>query len=284
PRAGAEARAPRYTTASRPSPARYARAVAAATADIAAGRFDKLVLARTCALRATRRFDCARAAARLRQAYPGCTTFWLGERGGDFLGATPEVLARVRDGALETAALAGTTGRGTTTASDAALADGLLGSDKNRREHAHVVVALTDALRPLSSALQVEATPRILRLPSLQHLLTPIRGRLAPGAHLLDLVAALHPTPAVGGTPRAAALAALPRHEGWARGWYASPLGWFDARGDGDMVVAIRSALVRGRRAVLFAGAGIVAGSDPDAELAETRLKLQPLLSALLEL
>jgi salicylate biosynthesis isochorismate synthase len=280
----AEQRAPRYTTASRPAPARYAGAVADTTAEIAAGHFEKLVLARACTLRAARPFSCARAAARLRQSYPGCTTFWLGDRGGDFIGATPESLVRVRGGEVDTTALAGTIGRGTTAASDTALAEALLRSDKNRREHAIVVAALADGLRPLCSALSIDAAPRILRLPSLQHLLTPIRGRLAPGAHLLDLVAALHPTPAVGGAPRAAALAALPDHESVSRGWYAGPVGWFDARGDGDMVVAIRSALVRGRRAVLFAGAGIVAGSDPDAELTETRLKLQPLLSALLEL
>ncbi|MEO8604529.1 MAG: isochorismate synthase [bacterium] len=276
--------ATRYTTASTPEPSTWMGAVAATTADIAAGRFAKLVLARACQLTATRPFDCGRAVARLRQGYPSCTTFWLGGGAGDFLGATPELLARVRDGELETAALAGTAARGTTTASDDELAAALLASDKDRREHAVVVDAIRTALVPWCENLSSAATPQILRLPNVQHLLTPMRARLAPGAHLLDVVAQLHPTPAVGGAPRDAALAVLPQREDLVRGWYAGPVGWFDAAGDGEFVVAIRSALVRERRAVLFAGAGIVAGSDPDAELAETRLKLQPLLGALLEL
>jgi len=283
-RAGDDEAATRYATASVPEPATWKRAVRDTTADISAQRFAKLVLARSCHLTATRAFDCGRATARLRQAYPSCTTFWLGGAAGDFLGATPEVLARVRAGALETAALAGTTARGTTTAADEALGRALVASDKDRREHALVVEAIAAALTPLCRGLVVEPAPRLLRLPNVQHLLTPIRARLAGDAHLLDVVARLHPTPAVGGHPRAAALAALAQREGLARGWYAGPVGWFDAAGDGEFTVAIRSALVRTHRAVLFAGAGIVAGSDPEAELAETRLKLQPLLSALLEL
>ena len=274
----------RYATTSLPAPAAWKRAVVATTDDIAAQRFTKLVLARACRLSATRPFDCGRAVARLRQAYPSCTTFWLGGPAGDFLGATPELLARVADGQLETAALAGTTARGTTAASDDELGRSLLHSDKDAREHAIVRDAIAAALTPFCDTLQIAAVPELLRLPNVQHLLTPIRARLARGAHLLDVVARLHPTPAVGGFPAAAVLAALPAREGLARGWYAGPIGWFDAAGDGDYSVAIRSAVVRDRRATLFAGAGIVAGSDPDAELAETRLKLQPLLSALLEL
>ena len=129
----------------------------------------------------------------------------------------------------------------------------------------------------------MDETPRVLRLANLHHLRSAVRGRLADRVHVLDLVARLHPTPAVAGHPRAAALAALPAREGLERGWYAGPIGWFDAAGDGAFDVALRCALVRERRAVLYAGAGIVAGSDPDAELAETRLKLQPLLMALME-
>ena len=274
----------RYDTVSVPAPAAWQRAVIATTDDIAAGRFVKLVLARSCHLRATREFDCARAVTRLRDAYPSCTTFWFGSATGNFLGATPELLVRLRGGMLAAAALAGTAARGTSTAADDELACALLASDKDRREHAVVRDALVAALTPLCSDLQVAATPQVLRLPNVQHLLTPIRGRLRAALHLVDVVARLHPTPAVGGAPRAAALAALPEREALARGWYAGPIGWFDAAGDGDIEIAIRSALVRERHAVLFAGVGIVAGSDPDAELTETRLKLQPLLSALLEL
>ncbi len=274
----------RYAAIAEPDPARWKRTVDTAIGDIAARRFDKLVLARTCRLSATRPFDCARTVAHLRQTYPSCTTFWLQAGGGDFLGATPELLVRVRGRVVETAAVAGSRPRGTTTEADAALARELLDSDKERREHALVVDALAAALRGLCDEVAHDARPEILRLPNVQHLTTAIRGRLHAGAHVLDVVARLHPTPAVAGYPRAAALAALAEREGLERGWYAGPLGWFDATGDGEFAVGIRSALVRDGEALLYAGSGIVAGSDADAELAETRLKLQPLLAALMEI
>lgn len=274
---------PCYRARPEPEPAAWKRQVAAAAGDIAAGRFAKLVLARTCRLDAELPFARAAAAARLRHAYPTCTTFWLGGAAGDVLGSTPEVLVRVRGRTLATAALAGTGARGTTPAGDEARARALLDSAKDRREHAIVVAALDDALRPLCDELTVDAAPHVLRLANVHHLRTALRGRLAARVHPLDLAARLHPTAAVAGHPAAAALAALPAREGLERGWYAGPLGWFDAAGDGELDVALRCALVRGRRAVLFAGAGIVAGSDPDAELDETRLKLQPLLAALME-
>jgi isochorismate synthase len=281
--------ATRYQATATPAPARWKRSVAAAVADIGAGRFAKLVLARACRLTATRDFDCARAAARLRQAYPTCTTFWIATAAGSFVGATPERLVRVEGRRVRTGAIAGSAPRGTTPAADRALAQALLDSAKDRHEHAIVVDAITAALRPLCERLGVGAVPQVLPLLNVQHLMTPIEGTLAagrdtsPGA-LLDLVERLHPTPAVAGHPRATALAEIAARESFDRGWYAGPIGWLNGHGDGELVVAIRSALVRGRQAWLYAGAGIVAGSDPDAELAETRLKLQPLLAALMEL
>jgi len=275
---------PRYAATPAPAPADWLRAVAAVLADIRAGRFAKLVLARTCRLEGDAPFACGAALARLRQAYPTCTAFWLGGAAGDFLGATPEPLVQVDGRSVSTAAIAGSIARGAGTSTDEARAQALLASDKDRREHRIVVDAIVAALQPLCTALTVAPAPEVLRLPNVQHLRTPIAGRLAARTHILDLVARLHPTPAVAGHPRAAALAALPLHEGLERGWYAGPVGWFDAAGDGRFDVALRSALVRQRHAVLFAGAGIVAGSDPAAELAETRLKLQPLLAALMEL
>lgn len=274
---------PCYRARPEPEPATWKRAVAATVADIASGRCRKLVLARTCRLDADDPFACAAAVARLRQAYPSCTTFWLGSAGADFLGATPEVLVRVAGRALATAALAGTVARGTTAGTDDALAAALLASDKDRREHAIVVDAMRAALQPLCDELVVDAEPRIVRLANVHHLRTAIGGRLAARAHVLEVVSRLHPTAAIAGEPRAAALAALREREGLERGWYAGPIGWFDATGDGAFDVALRCALIRERQALLFAGAGIVAGSDPDAELDETRLKLQPLLAALME-
>ncbi len=274
---------PYYRARPEPEPAAWKRAVATTVDDIAAGHIRKLVLARTCRLEADDPFACAAAAARLRQAYPTCTTFWLGGGAGDFLGATPEVLVRVRGRTLTTAALAGTIARGTTTTADEALARSLFASGKDRHEHVIVVEGLRAALQPLCEELVFDAAPQVVRLANVHHLRTAVRGRLAARAHVLDLVARLHPTAAIAGHPRAAALAALPAREGLERGWYAGPLGWFDAAGDGELDIALRCALVRERRALLFAGAGIVAGSDPDAELDETRLKMQPLLAALME-
>lgn len=273
----------RFAAEATPAPEAWLASVGQALDAIRNGCCAKLVLARACRLTATRPFDCTQAVARLRQTYPGCTTYWFGGTAGDFLGATPEPLVAVHQRAVTSAALAGTCARGTSVAADEALAAALLASDKERREHALVVEALGAALGPLCDTLEWPDTPTVLRLPNVQHLLSPLRGRLAARTHVLDLVARLHPSPAVAGFPRAAALAALPACESIERGWYAGPLGWFDAAGNGEFVVALRGALVRDAEALLFAGAGIVDGSDPHAELAETRLKLQPLLGALMD-
>lgn len=277
------------------SPARYEaapleplqawqEAVAATVTDIGAGRIDKLVLARTCTVRSTRPFECARVVRRLRDAYPACATFWVATPAGHFLGATPEPLVRLRGRTVSTAAVAGSIGRGTSPATDRALAGTLRGSRKDQREHVVVVRAMEAALAPLCEDLHVAAEPHLLQLPNVQHLVTPITGRLAEPRRILDLVARVHPSPAVAGHPREAALRLLRQREALDRGWYAGPVGWMNARHEGEFAVALRCALVRGTEAALFAGAGIVAGSDPEAELAETRLKLQPLLSALMEI
>src|SRR5262249_50001523 len=156
-------------------------------------------------------------------------------------------------------------------------------SPKERAEHAVVADDLRERLAPLCEALDIAETPAVLRTETLQHLHTPVTGRLRAGLGLLDVVAALHPTPAICGAPRDAARAALPAREGITRGWYGGGVGWLDARG-GEAAVAIRTALLHGRRAVLYAGAGIVAGSEWERELEEIRLKLRPLLHALVEL
>ena len=218
----------------------------------------------------------------LNQNYPNTFRFLFAPYGQKtFLGATPELLARVERGELFSVALAGSVGRGKTPAEAEALAAELLSSTKDRHEHALVVGAIRHGLEPLTAQLDIPNVPGIRRLANIQHLETPIRGRLAAGYGALDVVAALHPTPALGGVPRQPALEFIAANEPTARGWYAAPIGWLDANGDGTFAVAIRSALLEGDRALLYAGAGIVDGSDPAKEWQETELKFKPLMDAL---
>jgi len=258
-------------------------AVAAVAGDIRAGALEKAVLARSVRVTSDGALDPAAVLRRLAARYGDCYLFAVDRGGRCFLGATPERLVRREGDRVLATCLAGTTRRGTTAAEDAALGAALLASSKNREEHAVVARMLAEALGAVCHDLQMPATPTLLRLPNLQHLYTPIQGRLRPGIGLLDLVARLHPTPAVGGFPRAAALAQIRAREGMDRGWYAGPIGWLDARGDGEFAVALRSALLDGATAQAFAGCGIMGDSDPDAEYAETQIKLRAILTALAE-
>ncbi|HEY8432577.1 MAG TPA: isochorismate synthase, partial [Sandaracinaceae bacterium] len=213
--------------------------------------------------------------ARASERYP--TTFRFGLRFGRacFVGATPERLFVKRGRSIVTEAIAGSVAAGP----DAERA--LLASDKDRREHAFVVAHVLERLAPLCEALSAPSEPSVRRLPNVLHLHTPIRGTLRPGVSAPALAAALHPTPAVCGVPAGAALAHLAEHEAHPRGWYAGPVGWIDAEGDAELVVALRSGVVRGASAWLYAGGGIVEGSELDAEWAESELKLRPLLDAI---
>ncbi|MCL6649536.1 MAG: isochorismate synthase [Chloroflexi bacterium] len=271
---------PALLASSDDSPA-WKEAARQAIAAIRRGATEKLVLAREVRLLAEHPFDLPAALAWLREAYPSCTLFAFTRQGATFLGATPERLVRLHERTVETLALAGSAPRGTTLPEDEALGRALLADPKERHEHALVVQALAEALRPLCFQLTLPDQPTLLRLPNVQHLATPLRGELVNGACLLDLLARLHPTPAVGGWPREAALAALPRCERFERGWYTGPVGWLAGDGSGEFVVALRSALVRGHEARLFAGCGLVAASDPTRELRETELKLLPMRRAL---
>jgi isochorismate synthase len=227
----------------------------------------------------------------LREAHPRCAVFAVAPatRGGEaapvFAGATPELLARVSGRSVEAQALAGSAARGRTALHDARVRRALLTSAKERREHEVVVAALREALAPLCEEIAFEEQPHALCLSGLQHLETRVRARLgcSESVRLLELAARLHPSPAVLGAPRAAAARWRSAHEALERGWYAGGIGAFDANGDGELFVALRCALLRGERARLFAGAGIVAGSRPEAEARETRLKLRALLGALSE-
>lgn len=248
---------------------------------IRAGGLRKVVLARALELVCTPAPDPLTLLARLRAAYPECACFLADPgRGQAYLGATPERLARMEAGQVSLAALAGTVPRGATPAADAAQQRLILDSAKEREEHAIVVEAIRAALAGCGT-VDMPAEPEARALKNVWHLFTPISLVPAPGLSLLDLVERLHPTPAVGGLPRVAALDAIRRFESFDRGWYGGPLGWLNARGEGEFAVTLRSGVVKGRRVRLFAGGGIVADSDPEREFEETRIKFRPLLDAL---
>jgi menaquinone-specific isochorismate synthase len=249
-------------------------------AAIGAGRLQKVVLARRVDISANRPFVIPDVLGRLAALYPSCMLF----RMGGFLGASPELLVNRAGEEVASVPLAGTVARSGDSAADDALVAGLLDSPKARREHAVVVEEIARVLNSVCSELSVPEAPSVLALRNVSHLATTISGRLAGGGGgmgALELVRLLHPTPAVCGSPPAAALEYIKASEGFERGPYAGPVGWIDARGDGTWALGIRSACVSGERASIFAGNGVVAGSDPDEELAETQLKLQALLAAL---
>ena len=251
--------------------------------EIQRGAVQKVVLARELRLRARADFDVDIALRRLAAAAGHCTLFVLDTGSGCMIGATPERLIHLQGQTVQVDCLAGSTARGDTEHADRRLGEALLHSDKDRREHGLVVGTLREALSSYCLSLQVPDAPRLLRLPDVQHLHTPLQGTLPAGSSILDLAARLHPTPGVGGVPRPEALDLIRVQERLGRGWYAGPIGWTDAHGGGEFVVGIRSALVRGSEAWLYAGCGIVKGSDPRSEYEESCLKLRPMLAALSE-
>ena len=251
--------------------------VADAVASIGAGAFEKVVLAREVAVLGNRPFLPSDLLARLRALYPSCLTFSLDH----FVGASPELLCRRAASVVTSHPLAGTIARSGDPDEDERLARGLLASHKERSEHGIVVNAIVADLSDLTSEVTASPEPHLLELRNVVHLATTITGWLReplPGA--LEIAVALHPTPAIGGWPRSAATQWIADHEGLERDRYAGPLGYMDATGDGEWWLGIRSALLDGQSARLLAGVGIVADSDPAAELAETQLKLQALLAA----
>lgn len=263
------------------SAGRWREMVEQAIAAVRRGELEKVVLARAVEAAVLAGLDLDAVLRRLADLYPGCTLFAFGSGTTVFLGATPERLARLRGRRVETMALAGSIRRGVTAEEDAALAAGLLASEKDRHEHMVVVEALRRALEPVCRTLAVPEEPTLLSLRNVHHLASPVRGELARAYTVLDMVERLHPTPAVGGMPREGARAFIRTREPVGRGWYAGPVGWIDRAGDGEFAVALRSGLIRGGRVRLYAGCGIVADSDPDTEYAESQVKLEPLLRAL---
>jgi len=261
--------------------AHWMRVVRTARDGIRQGRLRKVVLARPLDLVCTPAPDPLMLLERLRGAYPDCTAFLADPGAGQvYLGATPEGLARMESGRVSLGALAGTFPRGATPEADAALRRLLLESAKEREEHAIVVETIRAALAGLGR-IDLADEPEVRAFRNVWHLFTPITLIPDRGVSLLGLVERLHPTPAVGGFPRDAALDVIRRVESFDRGWYGAPLGWLNARGEGEFVVTLRSGTVAGGRVRLFAGGGIVADSDPEREFEETRIKFQPLLGAL---
>ena len=265
-------------------PDAYVGRVEHALAEIQSGRLQKVVLARAVHVTARSAIDPVAWLVALRERFPACTLFAVGEGDAVFLGASPERLIRVDGERVETAALAGTAPRGGSQAADRALGEALCECRKNGAEHAAVVDYLKSVLADCCDDVEVAAEPTLLRTRTVQHLCTELSARRRPGSpvSLLELVSRMHPTPAVGGAPRDAALRWLAAHEGIDRGWFAGPVGYLQSQGDGEFAVALRSALVRGRSATAWAGAGIVAGSEPRAEFTETELKLRTVLGPLL--
>ncbi|MFB2918367.1 isochorismate synthase [Aerosakkonema funiforme] len=260
----------------------FQASVVSALQSIRSKHFSKIVLAHAIEVNSPRPFRRVDSLNNLRRMYPDCYVFSTSNgKGKDFIGASPERLIRIQERELETDALAGSAPRGKTAAEDAYFAERLLRSEKERREHRVVIDFIVERLSNLGLSHQRLPIPGLLQLSNIQHLWTPIRGKIAGGVQPLQILAELHPTPAVAGDPRDIALSQIRRYEAFDRSVYAAPLGWIDHRGNSEFVVGIRSALIDSDRARLYAGAGIVAGSDPDKELAEIQLKLQALLKAL---
>lgn len=262
-------------------PGHFEAAVAAAVERMESGDLSKLVLAREVVVEAAAAHDPAALFGALREGFPACFVFCRGTREGAFLGASPELLVRRSGATAATVALAGSTRRSSDPALDDHLGERLLGSEKDRREHEIVVRRIERGLRPVSVWVEAAAEPGLVKVANIQHLATPIMAQLAEAHSAVELAGRLHPTPAVGAEPwprGAAVIAGLERID---RGWYAGPIGWMDATADGEFCVALRSALLRDREAHLYAGVGIVPGSDPAAELAETETKLGALLPLL---
>ncbi len=267
--------------ATEPDATDWARLVGAALTEITAGELDKVVLSRRLHVAGSRRFDIGRLLSALGCLFPSCQVINLRRNGASFVAATPERLLSLRGGRLEVDALAGTAARAETTERDAELAAALLASDKNLREHQFVVDAVRTALTPCCTDIAVPEAPRVMQLNNAQHLWSPIQAVPAPRVDLFQLAERLHPTPATNGHPRQRAHRWLAANEPIRRGWYTGAAGFITPDLTGELWVLLRCARVHAERAELYAGAGIITGSDATTEWDETEAKLSAMLSAL---
>lgn len=261
---------------------KWERSINKATTHIAQNKYDKIVLARRLNIKVTKKVSDTHILNRLRNQYPDCYSFLIRQSTeSSFIGCTPERLATFSQDFILTEALAGSTPRGKTASEDARLEAGLMKSTKERNEHEFVINAISKKLKGFSDSIQISSSPSVKKLTNVQHLYTPIRAHIKAGVSKTEVLKSLHPTPAVGGFPREQAIPYIAEFEDFERGWYASPVGWINANGDGEFVVAIRSGLIKKDEVIFFAGCGIVKGSNPAKEWEETNLKFIPMLSAL---
>lgn len=261
---------------------RWKHAVDSATTHIAQNKYEKIVLARKLDIKLDHEVCDTHILNRLRYQYPDCYSFLIRQNEhSSFIGCTPERLASFNKDYILTEGLAGSIPRGKTASEDVKFEAELMNSKKDRNEHDFVINAIQKNLKKYSDSIQLPEFPSIKKLTNVQHLYTPIRAHIKKGVSKTEVLQNLHPTPAVGGFPRETAVPSISEFEDFNRGWYASPIGWINANGDGEFVVAIRSGLIKNDEVTFFAGCGIVEGSDPLKEWEETNIKFIPMLSAL---
>ncbi|MGJ9457463.1 isochorismate synthase [Oceanobacillus sp. CF4.6] len=262
-------------------PEKWKNSVRKATEVIGKGNMEKIVLAREVRLKFNRKADISTVLSNLLNTQPNSYIFAYEMDEDCFVGATPERLVKLEGTNLLSTCLAGTASRGKTEIEDRKISDDLLHDEKNRQEHDFVVKMIKHAIMDYCTEVNIPDEPVIYPLSNLQHLYTPVTANLKNGYSIFDIIKQLHPTPALGGTPRAESLAFIREQELLDRGWYGAPIGWMDSNQNGEFAVAIRSALIQGDEASLFAGCGVVKDSDPDSEYEETKIKLVPMLSVL---
>jgi isochorismate synthase len=267
-----------HTIESHPSVAEWAHLVEGAVKAIGADELDKVVLARSVRVENTEPVAILRVFRQLAVSYPQCFNFAWKSGGSVFMGASPELLAQIHGDRFRSNPLAGSAARGEGEDDDLALGQALLASPKDQQEHRLVVDDMAQRLSGIVHDLTVPDHPVLKKMATVQHLSTLLEGRIEPGTGVFDVIDAVHPTPAVGGVPRDAAVAYIAANEPLDRGWYTGGIGWVTPSGGGEIAIGLRCGLVNTTTTTLFAGAGIVRESDPGAEVRETRLKLRPLL------
>ncbi|MCG3087585.1 isochorismate synthase [Sporosarcina cyprini] len=260
---------------------RYLQAVAQVTKHIREGKAEKVVIARMLELVLQEEVPSTAVLHSITNEQQQSYHFGLENRDTLFFGATPERLIEIKNGQAYSACVAGSIRRGDTAVEDRLLGEELMRDRKNREEHQYVVDMISAIFNRLSEDVSIPKTPRLMKVRDIQHLFTPVQGSVGKDTDIFSFIKSLHPTPALGGVPTNIALDMIREEEGIDRGYYAAPIGWTDAAGNGEFAVAIRSALLAGNRAYLYAGGGIVADSDPNSEYAETWVKFRPVLRAL---